>query len=159
MYNPPFVLAPKPGILLLLITLVACTETPCPPSTPLTTPLTVGGHSLNVEIAATVSARACGLSLREHLDENHGILFVYRDERTLVFWMKDTVIPLSIAFLDSDRRILGVKQMDPGQPERRFSSSSPARYALEVNQGWFRSHGIAVGDVVAFELPADLEVN
>lgn len=159
MYQKPLTLALKFCIVLLLPAMGACKAAPCPASDPIIRPLTVNGHSLTVEVAATVAARACGLSLRDGMPANHGMLFVYRDERTLVFWMKDTVIPLSIAYLDSDGRILGLHQMDPRQPRQLYSSTDPARYALEVHRGWFRSNGVEVGDLVEFELPADLEAN
>lgn len=159
MYHKPFMLALKYCIVLLLPAVGACMESSCPAGDPMIRPLTVDGHSLTAEVAATVTARACGLSLRDHMPPDHGMLFVYLDERTLVFWMKDTIIPLSIAYLDSDGRILGLHEMDPRQPERRYRSERPARYALEVHRGWFRSNGVEVGDLVEFELPVDLDVN
>ena len=81
------------------------------------------------------------------------MLFVYDDERTLSFWMKDTKIPLSIAFLNSEREMLEIQQMIPNQTAQRYTSAHPARCALEVNQGWFASRGIDVGTRLDFTLP------
>ena len=108
---------------------------------------------MNVEVATTIDERACGLSHREYLAADHGMLFVYDDERTLSFWMKDTKIPLSIAFLNSEREMLEIQQMIPNQTAQRYTSAHPARYALEVNQGWFASRGIDVGTRLDFTLP------
>ena len=71
--------------------------------------------------------------------------------------MKDTFIPLSIAFLDSTGRIMSIQQMDPNQTVERYRSPKPARYALEVNRGWFKMHHIEVGDKVAFYLPDGID--
>jgi len=144
----------KPGILLVVAVLSACTNAQCPTDHPIERPLSVNGQLLSVEIAATTAARACGLSMRDSLPSNRGMLFVYPDKQILLFWMKDTVIPLTIAFLDTDGRILELHDMDPRQPERIYRSRHPARYALEVNKGWFRLNGIGVGDRVRLlELP------
>jgi len=111
-----------------------------------------------VEIAATPHARTCGLALRESLLANHGMLFVDRHEQVREFWMKNTTIPLDIAYLDSGGRILEIHQMDPVEPERRYSSGIPARYALETHRGWFHSKGIQIGHTAVLRLPADLEI-
>lgn len=86
------------------------------------------------------------------------MLFVDRDEQVREFWMKNTTIPLDIAYLDDGGRILEIHQMDPGKPERRYSSTIPARYALETHQGWFQSKGIQIGHKAVLRLPADLEI-
>ena len=133
------------GILLSLIltgTAVAC------PLALSTTSVSVKGHNLVVEWAATPRSRTCGLSNRPTLEKNHGMLFVYPRSGMRVFWMKDTRIPLSIAFLDASEIIINIEIMLPDQTEKRYHSSKPAVYALEVNQGWFRKHGIQTGDRV-----------
>ena len=76
------------------------------------------------------------------------MLFVYPRSDLRTFWMKDTWIPLSIAFLDDSGKMINIEIMSPGQTEKRYRSRVPASYALEVNQGWFRLHGIKVGDRV-----------
>ena len=123
----------------------------CPLELP-TTSLSINGHRLVVELAVTHLSRACGLSNRAALDENHGMLFVYARSGFRSFWMKDTHIPLSIAFLDDSGRIINIETMSPDQMENRYRSSRPALYALEVNQGWFGSRGIKAGDRVV-EMP------
>lgn len=119
----------------------------CPLELP-TTCISINGHDLVVELAATPQSRACGLSRRPALDENHGMLFVYPRSGPRTFWMKDTWIPLSIAFLDDSGTIINIEIMSPDQTEKRYRSSRPALFALEVNQGWFRLHGIKAGDKV-----------
>jgi hypothetical protein len=75
------------------------------------------------------------------------MLFVYPDERVLSFWMKNTLIPLSIAFIASDGRIVDLQDMKPLDDDPpHYVSAEPARYALEVNKGYFEKHGIKVGD-------------
>jgi len=121
--------------------------------------ITVKDHRLEVEVAGTPEARACGLSHRGSLPADHGMLFVYPKEGPLSFWMKDTKIALSIAFLDDTGRILSIQDMLPMQTEERYRSPQPVRYALEVNRGWFHQHGIEVGDVVLFQIPEVLNIH
>jgi len=129
----------------------------CPLELP-TAEISTKGFALTVELATTPAARSCGLSQREELPDNHGMLFIYPERRPLTYWMKDTRIPLSIAFLDDSGQIFSIQEMTPMRVDRIYKSLRPARYALEVNQGWFSRHGIAVGDVVVIELPLVLEI-
>jgi uncharacterized membrane protein (UPF0127 family) len=124
----------------------------CPLELPVTT-VTIKGHALVVEVAATPRSRQCGLSKRSVLDANQGMLFVYPEANVRTFWMKNTWIPLSIAFLDDSGTIINIETMSPAQTRQRYRSSSPATYALEVNQGWFRWHGVEAGDRVEMEPP------
>ncbi len=103
-----------------------------------------------VEIADTDEERQTGLMGRTALAEDAGMLFVFDVEQQLSFWMKDTLIPLSIAFIDSEGRIVDIQDMQP-LDEAPHPSAAPAQYALEVNQGFFEARGIQVGDTV--ELP------
>ena len=123
----------------------------CPLELP-TTRLAVAGQVLEVELAVTPSARACGLSRRQRLEAGHGMLFVYPSAQPLAFWMKDTWIPLSIAWIDDHGRITGIEAMAPERTDVVYDSPGLARLALEVVQGWFADHGIAVGDQVAVVL-------
>ena len=116
------------------------------------------GHELTIELATTPETRSCGLSLRESLPTNRGMLFVYAEPEILTFWMKDTRIPLSIAFIDADGRIVSIQKMTPFLTSKHHESPVPALYALEVNQGWFEENGIGVGDVVEFSLPFTLNI-
>lgn len=119
----------------------------CPLELP-TASVSINGSRLVVELASTPQSRACGLSMRSFLKEDHGMLFVYENADMRTFWMKDTWIPLSIAFLDGSGKIINIEIMSPDQTETRYHSRLPAVYALEVNQGWFRAHGIEAGDRV-----------
>ena len=112
-------------------------------------PLRVGGIEIQVEIADDADERQQGLMYRESLQENQGMLFVYPEQRTLGFWMKNTLIPLDIAYIDREGRIVDIQQMEP-QTTETHDSAAPAMYALEMNQGWFEANGIRVGDVIEF---------
>jgi uncharacterized membrane protein (UPF0127 family) len=114
--------------------------------------LTVAGHPLSAEVARTPRQRGCGLSHRAAVPDTQGMLFVFPVPRHLSFWMKDTHIPLSIAFLDDQGVILDIQPMAPNQTRERYRSPTPARYALEVNQGWFEGRSIRVGDRVVFSV-------
>jgi uncharacterized membrane protein (UPF0127 family) len=105
---------------------------------------------VQVEIANTDAERQTGLSGRTTLAEDAGMLFVFDQEQPLSFWMKDTLIPLSIAYISADGRIVDIQDMQP-LDETPHPSAEPAQYALEVNQGFFTEQGVAVGDTV--ELP------
>ena len=98
-----------------------------------------------VEIAATDAERERGLMGRTALAEDAGMLFVFDQEQQLSFWMKDTLIPLSIAYIDGGGRIVDIQDMQP-LDETPHPSAEPAKYALEVNQGFFAARGIQVGD-------------
>jgi uncharacterized protein len=89
---------------------------------------------------------------RTELVENAGMLFVFDREQPLSFWMRNTVIPLSIAYIDAEGRIADIQDMQP-LDETPHPSAEPARYALEVNQGFFEERGVEVGDEV--EVPPD----
>jgi uncharacterized membrane protein (UPF0127 family) len=129
----------------------------CPLELPSAT-ISIKGYTLTAELATTPAARACGLSRRDELPKDHGMLFIYPDMRPISFWMKGTKIPLSIAFLDDSGHIFSIQDMTPMQTDRRYHSSRPASYALEVNLGWFRRHGIDVGDAVKMKLPIVLDI-
>jgi uncharacterized protein len=108
---------------------------------------------VRVEVADSPQEQARGLMDRTALPENRGMLFVFDREQTLSFWMKDTLIPLSIAYMDSEGRIVDLQDMKPLDDEPpHYVSAEPAKYALEVNQGFFEEHGVKVGDRA--ELPA-----
>ena len=117
----------------------------------------IGDEVLLVEIADTHESRARGLMDRTELLDGHGMLFVYQKPERLVFWMKNTLIPLSIAFFDEERTLLNVLDMDPpiGKTLIRYRSRAPALYALEVPQGWFEEHGIGPGAKFSFLDPDD----
>lgn len=107
---------------------------------------------IEVEIANDYKARKKGLMGRTNLDEGHGMLFVYPKPEILAFWMKNTLIPLSIAFFNEDRVCINILDMDPPINEclPLYKSKAPAKYALEVPQGWFKKHGIKQGSKFSF---------
>lgn len=111
-------------------------------------PLTVGGHPLKVRVADTPEEREKGLSGFARLGEGEGMLFVLPDGKKTSFSMEGVRFPLSIAFIDRNGVIIDLKEMDPSQKDRLYSSLKKARYALEVRQGWFRGHKIKGGDLV-----------
>ena len=102
---------------------------------------------VQAEVASTPEQRQQGLMGRTELAEDAGMLFAFSGEQPLSFWMKDTLIPLSIAFIDAQGRIVDIQDMQP-LDETTHPSAEPAKYALEVNQGFFETRGIKVGDVV-----------
>ncbi|TVP81374.1 DUF192 domain-containing protein [Thioalkalivibrio sp.] len=106
--------------------------------------LKVADQILTVEIAATPQAMARGLMYREYMPEAHGMLFIWPGDQVVAMWMKNTLIPLSVAFIDRDFRVLNIADMEP-RSLRTHASHGPARYALEVNQGWFGRHGVETG--------------
>jgi uncharacterized membrane protein (UPF0127 family) len=109
--------------------------------------LTIGENKLTVEVAATPQTRETGLMNRFSLQQDHGMLFVFEAPQELAFWMKNTYIPLSIAFVDANGRILNIEDMRP-QDESTHWSRGQALYAIEMRQGWFAAKGIAAGDAV-----------
>lgn len=112
-------------------------------------PLRVGGIEIQVEIADDADERQRGLMYRESLAEDQGMLFVYPEQRILGFWMRNTLIPLDIAYIDREGRIVDIQQMEP-QTTETHDSAAPAMYALEMNQGWFEANGIRIGDLIEF---------
>ena len=109
--------------------------------------LTINGQKIVAEVASTPDDRATGLMNRFSLQPDHGMLFVFERAESLSFWMKNTFIPLSIAFLDPDGRIVNIEDMAP-QSEATHWSKGPALFALEMRKGWFRERGIKAGDRV-----------
>jgi uncharacterized membrane protein (UPF0127 family) len=105
----------------------------------------VGNANLNVEIASTPEEISRGLMHRGHLDQNSGMLFAFPESKPQSFWMRNTKIPLSIAFLDDRGSIFDIKDMNP-HDETAVQSSGPAKYALEVNRGWFEKNNVKPGD-------------
>ena len=109
--------------------------------------LSVNNIQFSVELASTEQARNKGLMFRESLSPNIGMLFTFPDIDYRSFWMKNTYIPLSIAYLNEHGQILNIESMRPLDSTNTYSSA-PAKYALEMNVGWFRKNGIKPGDVV-----------
>lgn len=106
--------------------------------------LAVGSGTLDVEVAATQSQRGLGLMNRSSMLSSHGMLFVYPAPAYFCMWMKNTLIPLSVAFIDAQGRVINIADMAP-QTETNHCTQRNAMYALEVNQGWFAKHGVSTG--------------
>lgn len=112
-------------------------------------PLYINSKEILVEVAKTPEETAHGLMGRRDLGKDEGMLFIFETEDYHGFWMKDTLLPLSIAFIDKDGQIVKITDMKP----RTLESHTPPRpilYALEMKQGWFSNNGIKVGDVLRF---------
>ena len=100
------------------------------------------------EVVSKPEDRALGLMFRRSLAPDSGMLFMFDEDEFQRFWMKNTLIPLSIAYITSDSLISDILEMAPLDTATPYVSSRPVRYALEMNSGWFQSHGIRAGDTV-----------
>ena len=106
--------------------------------------LQAGIHVIRAELAANDRTRARGLMFRERLGPSEGMLFVFASPSRQCFWMRNTLIPLSIAFIDDDGSIVNVEDMQP-RTDDSHCSAKPVRYALEMEQGWFAKRGLRAG--------------
>jgi uncharacterized protein len=106
--------------------------------------LNAGMHLIQAEVAADFATRAKGLMHRASLAPNAGMLFIFDEPAVQCMWMKNTLIPLSVAFIDEKGAIINIADMAP-QTEDSHCASRPARYALEMNRGWFAARGIQPG--------------
>ena len=138
-HSLPRVLA---AALLLAASLAAFAEAPLR-----TTVLHVGTHALKVEVAADDAQRERGLMFRKSLPREEGMLFVFDDPGYYAMWMKNTLIPLSVAFVDRHGVILNIADMEPRTLDTHLAAG-PALYAIETNKGWFAAHRIQAGDKV-----------
>ena len=111
------------------------------------TSLSIGKYQLNVELAADEGAREKGLMNRKTLGPNEGMLFIFPTPQRVAFWMKDTSLPLSIAYVNSSGRILEVHDLEPFNEHSILSSSSTIVYVIETPRGWFTEHQILPGDI------------
>lgn len=123
-----------------------------PQSLPITT-IKVGPHPVAAEVAATPDQRTIGLMYRFSLPADHGMLFVFPEPQPLSFWMRNTYIPLSIAYIDVEGRILNVVEMAP-RSDATHPSRGEALYALEMRKGWFADKGVGPGTRVSGLPPA-----
>jgi hypothetical protein len=106
--------------------------------------LTAGMHVIRAEVASTLLQQQIGLMHRRTLGANEGMLFVYDSAAPRCFWMRNTLLPLSIAFVDDDGTIVNIADMQPLN-DQSHCSARPVRFALEMNQGWFAKRGIGPG--------------
>jgi hypothetical protein len=106
--------------------------------------LNAGIHNIQAEVARTPDQRATGLMFREKMGANDGMLFAFEEPATQCFWMKNTLLPLSAAFVADDGTIVNIEDMKP-QALDSHCSTRPVRYVLEMNKGWFAKRGIKAG--------------
>ena len=106
--------------------------------------LVINGHRAMAEVALTNETRTIGLMNRFSLQPDHGMLFVFSEPQPLAFWMRNTYVPLSIAFIGKNGRILNIEDMAP-QTQTTHPSRGAALYALEMKKGWFAEKGVGPG--------------
>ena len=109
--------------------------------------LDIGGQHVKAEVADTPRTRELGLMNRFSIGADDAMLFVFPQPQQQAFWMRNTYIPLSIAYLDADGKVLNVDEMAPRTDDPHWSKG-PALYAIEMRSGWFERHGIAAGTSV-----------
>jgi uncharacterized membrane protein (UPF0127 family) len=138
----------------LLAALLAPTtlEAQVPTPGPRNTLVIFGSDTIRAELARTTEERQRGLMLREEVPYGTGMLFAFDRPSVQSIWMKDTYVPLDVAFLDASYRIVNIEALEP-LDETIKQSSGPALFALEVPQGWFAEHGIAAGQQARIEFP------
>jgi uncharacterized membrane protein (UPF0127 family) len=136
--------APLAALVALLVSLAA---TPAgaqqPQDLPMVT-LTAGMHNVRAQLAASPNQRQVGLMYRRDMPANEGMLFVFEEASLQCFWMQNTLLPLTIAFVADDGTIVNLADMKPLSKDSHCSSK-PVRYALEMNAGWFAKRGIGPG--------------
>ncbi|HXS52587.1 MAG TPA: DUF192 domain-containing protein [Usitatibacter sp.] len=127
---------------LLAASLAALADARLPTAT-----LKIGSQALKVEVAASDAQRERGLMFRKAMPRDEGMLFVFDDPGYYAMWMKNTLIPLSVAFVDRDGNILNIADMEPQTLDSHLANG-PALYAIETNKGWFEAHKVHAGDKV-----------
>jgi len=136
---------PSPAALLvaLLAAATAASAQDGPQKLPAIT-LNAGMHLIRAEVAQTPEQRSTGLMFRQAMGQNEGMLFAFEDAGQQCFWMKNTLLPLSVAFVADDGSIVNIETMKP-QTEDSHCSTKPVRFVLEMNEGWFGKRGIKPG--------------
>lgn len=112
------------------------------------TSLTAGIYVIKAEVAANEAERQQGLMFREKMAPNEGMVFIFDAPAAVCMWMKNTPLPLSVAFLDDEGKIINIEDMKP-QTTDTHCAAKQARYALEMNLGWFKQKNIKPGTVIA----------
>ena len=137
-----------PILLCLLLPVFPLHGAPAPQTNLPTVTLTLGDQALAARVAADDPSRERGLMSRTNLAENEAMLFVFPSPRPVSFWMKDTPVPLSIAYIGPSGRIFEIHDLKPLDETPVPSASSAIVYAIEAPQGWFSRHGVLAGSVV-----------
>lgn len=136
-----------PALVLASWTAAALAQSGPQPALPVAQ-LNAGIHVIHAEVASTTPQRAQGLMMRTALGPNAGMLFVFDDAAAHCMWMRNTLIPLSVAFIDDRGVITNVEDMEP-RTENSHCAARPARYALEMTKGWFAKRGLKAGASLA----------
>ncbi|MFN9451183.1 MAG: DUF192 domain-containing protein [Rubrivivax sp.] len=110
-----------------------------------TVALGAGMHNIVAEVASTPLQRQIGMMMRTEMAQHEGMLFVFEEPQRQCFWMRNTLLPLAIAFISDDGRIVNLAEMQP-RSDDSHCSTAPVRYVLEMNKGWFSKRGIKAGD-------------
>ncbi len=132
------------SIACLLTSLAGFAQTPGGQPTLPSVQLQSGMYLIKAEVANDYSTRMQGLMMREKMAPNEGMLFIFPGREQQCMWMKNTLLPLSVAFIDEGGTILNIEDMKP-KTENSHCSAQPARYALEMNLGWFKGKNIKAG--------------
>jgi uncharacterized membrane protein (UPF0127 family) len=112
------------------------------------TSLSVGIHQIDTQLAMTAEQREIGLMYRKEMPQHEGMLFIFENSSRLCFWMKNTLIPLTAAFIADDGTIVNLENMKP-QTTESHCATKPVRYVLEMNQGWFAKKGVRPGSKIS----------
>lgn len=143
------------ALLALLFQLTGCDHASTGPASTLpTTTMQIGSKTFTLEIADTTDARTVGLMRRDSMPSDHGMIFVFREQQPLSFWMLNTRIPLDIVYVDSAGKVVSVKQMKP-YDQTGVPSDGPAQYAIELNKGAAASADVKAG--MTLKLPEGLK--
>jgi uncharacterized protein len=110
-----------------------------------------GMHNIRAQVASTGEQRATGLMHRREMPQHEGMLFIFEQPSVQCFWMKNTLLPLSIAFLADDGTVVNIREMKPQALDSQCSDK-PVRYVLEMNEGWFAKRGVKAGAKLSGEL-------
>lgn len=135
------------AVLAALVVFAAGAPAQQPQSLPTTT-LSVGMHNIKAQVAATPGQRQTGLMFRREMPTHEGMLFIFDQPEPQCFWMRNTPLPLSIAFLADDGTVVQIADMQPHSDDSHCSTR-PVRFALEMNQGWFARRGVKPGTRIA----------
>ena len=132
------------GLLVALLTAATAASAQDGPQKLPAITLNAGMHLIRAEVAQTPEQRSTGLMFRQAMGQNEGMLFAFEDAGQQCFWMKNTLLPLSVAFVADDGSIVNIETMKP-QTEDSHCSTKPVRFVLEMNEGWFGKRGIKPG--------------
>jgi uncharacterized membrane protein (UPF0127 family) len=143
----------RPGAVWVCVIALLQLLPPAAHAQPAVTTLGVRFFQITAEVADTPALRTRGLMGRQSLAPNHGMLFIFEQPQQQCFWMRNTPLPLTIAFLDDEGRISSLADMQP-LSDATHCSQIPVRYALEMEQGWFAKRGIQPGEIIRGIVPA-----